>query len=183
METIVWSDARQELKNFVYRRVKDKALAEDIVHDVFLKVHTRIGQLKDNERLLGWIYQITRNTITDHFRDKTKVINVKDIDWESDHQNYNDCVAHCLQEVLSTLPEKYREALRLTEMEFLSQTELAERLSISYSGAKSRVQRARQMLRDKMNEQFVIKADAYGNVIVCENREPCHCPQPTSEIK
>ncbi len=177
IEGIIWSKTQYELKSFVYRRVKDKALADDIVQDVFLKVHTKLGQLKDTEKITGWIYQITRNAITDHFRSKSKIISAMDLDWESDHQRLNDCVSTCLQEMLLTLPEKYREALELTELKNLSQTELAQRLDISYSGAKSRVQRARQMLKEKMDESYRIKMDSYGNVIVCENRVPCNCNQ------
>jgi RNA polymerase sigma-70 factor (ECF subfamily) len=174
-EVIIWTKTQQELKNFVYKKVRDKALADDIVQDVFIKVHTKLGQLKDSEKVSGWIYQITRNTITDYYRSKSKNISSHDLDWDSDHQMLNECVSGCLQEMLLTLPEKYREAIALTEIENLSQTHLAERLNISYSGAKSRVQRARQMLREKMEEQYNIKMDAYGNVIVCENREPCNC--------
>lgn len=181
METIIWNKTRQELKNFVYRKVKDNALAEDIVQDVFLKVYTRFDQLKDTEKLHSWIYQITRNTITDHFRNQSKLINAQDLDWDNDHSSFNDCVSSCLGEMLSTLPEKYREAIELTELKNLSQTDLAGKLNISYSGAKSRVQRARQMLKEKMEEQYRIKVDAYGNVIVCEYRTPCHCNKTFQE--
>lgn len=176
-EVIIWTKTQHVLKSFVYRKVRDKALAEDIVQDVFLKVHAKLGQLKDTEKVSGWIYQITRNTITDYYRNKSKGISFQDLNWDSDHQVLNACVSNCLQEMLVTLPEKYREAIALTELENLSQTHLAERLNISYSGAKSRVQRARQMLKDKMEQQYNIKMDAYGNVIVCENRVPCNCNQ------
>jgi len=172
-----WTKTQQELKNFVYRKVRDKALADDIVQDVFLKVHAKLAQLKDTEKVSGWIYQITRNTITDYYRNKSKNFSPQDLDWESDHHRLNDCVSTCLQEMLLTLPEKYREALELTELRNLSQTDLALKLNISYSGAKSRVQRARQMLKEKMDENYRIKMDSYGNVIVCENRAPCNCNQ------
>ncbi len=174
-ETAFYIKTQHELKTFVYRKVKDKALAEDIVQDVFLKVHAKLGQLKDNEKVSGWIYQITRNTITDYYRSKSKSLSSQDLDWDSDHQTLNDCVSGCLHEMLLTLPEKYREALELTELKNLSQTDLALKLNISYSGAKSRVQRARQMLKEKMDESYRIKMDSYGNVMVCENRLPCNC--------
>jgi RNA polymerase sigma-70 factor (ECF subfamily) len=79
--------------------------------------------------------------------------------------------------MLVTLPEKYREALELTELKNMSQLQLAEALHISYSGAKSRVQRARQLLKEKMDKLYVIKMDAYGNVVVCENKVPCKCSE------
>lgn len=182
MDTITWSRTQKELKSFVYRKVKNTAVAEDIVQDVLVKVHTKLGQLKDSEKLTGWIYQITRNAITDYFRGKSKTIELKDLDWESDMQELNHCVASCLGDMLVTLPEKYREALELTEIGSLSQAELADRLNISYSGAKSRVQRARQMLKEKMDEAYLIKTDTYGNVIVCENRVPCNCPSPEQDF-
>jgi RNA polymerase sigma-70 factor (ECF subfamily) len=166
---------RLRLKSFIYQRVRDKAVADDIVQDVFVKVHNKLGQLKDTEKIMGWLYQITRNAITDHFRVKSKAAEPWDLDWEGEPKLLNDCVSSCLGEMLLTLPEKYKLALEMAEMEDLSQTELAERMQISYSGAKSRVQRARKMLRQKMDEAYVIKTDSYGNVTVCESRVPCHC--------
>lgn len=124
----------KELKNFVYKRVKDKALAEDIVHEVFLKAQKNSSQLKDTEKLSAWIYQITRNMIIDHHRKNSKVIVWKDLNWDSDEPNYNECAANCLQNLLPSLPEKYRIPLQLTDLENLSQIELAQRLGLSYSG-------------------------------------------------
>ncbi|HTJ48595.1 MAG TPA: RNA polymerase sigma factor SigZ [Cyclobacteriaceae bacterium] len=168
-----WSFFQNELQGFVFKRVKDKALAEDIVHDVFLKVQGKMSQLKESEKITSWIYQITKNTIIDHFRHKSKSIQASDLNWDDDAPNFNECVANCLNGLLPTLPQKYREALQLTELENLSQLELADRLGISYSGAKSRVQRARKILKDKMDELLIVKTDSYGNVIVCEDRGSC----------
>lgn len=164
---------QQELKGFVYRRVRDRALTEDIVHDVFIKVQTRIGQLHEQQKLTSWIYQITQNTIVDHFRKASRNVHADDLDWENDVPNFNECVTRCLQDMMSTLPDKYREAIQLADVEGLPQLELAKRLGISYSGAKSRVQRARQMLKEKMDETLIVKTDSYGNVIVCEDRGSC----------
>ena len=83
MNTLNWDSVQKELKGFVYKRVRDKTVTEDIVHDVFLKVQTRIHQVKESDKLFGWIYQITRNTITDHYRKKSRTIEPKEIDWES----------------------------------------------------------------------------------------------------
>jgi RNA polymerase sigma-70 factor (ECF subfamily) len=176
-EISIWNQTQDKLKSFVFRYTKDRALADDIIQDVFLKVHSKLGQLKESDKLIGWIFQITRNTITDYFRNKGKVISVKDIDWDVENNSLNDCVVTCLQDMMTTLPEKYRSALELTELKNLSQLELAKELNISYSGAKSRVQRARQMLKEKMDTAYNIKFDSYGNVIVCDDKGPCSCHQ------
>jgi RNA polymerase sigma-70 factor, ECF subfamily len=176
METAMlkaWTTLQADLKSFIYKKVKDKATSEDIVQDVFLKVQTHSGQLKDSEKITSWIYTIARNAVVDHYRKSTKTINPADVDWESDRNELNECVATCLKMFLNTLPEKYRQALTLTDIENLTQLELSERFNISHSAARSRVQRGRKMLMDKVNELYLIKTDSYGNVIVCEDRAPC----------
>lgn len=161
--------------NFVLRYTQDRPLAEDIVQDVFLKVHDKLPQLKQSDKISSWIFRIARNAITDHFRRKSRTISAMDLDWGPDVVTLNDCVTSCLGEMLKTLPEKYRRALELAELEGMSQLELAERLAISYSGAKSRVQRARRILKEKMDAAYRIQFDRYGNAIACENKLPCGC--------
>jgi RNA polymerase sigma-70 factor, ECF subfamily len=168
-----WNNVQSELKGFVYKRVKDKALTEDIVHDVFLKVQAKIHQVKESDKLFGWIYQITRNTITDHFRKNSKSINPKDIDWESSPPNFNECVTNAINELIPTLPDKYRIPLEMTEFQNMSQLEVAEKLNLTYTTAKARVQRARKMLKEKMDAILTIKTDGYGNVILCKDRGFC----------
>lgn len=169
-----WELFQHELKGFVYKRVKDKSVTEDIVHDVFLKVQSKMEQLRDREKTTGWIYQITRNAIADHFRKKAKEnINPKDLDWENNPGNFNDCVSRCLNELLPTLPDKYRIPLEMTELENISQIEVAARLGLTYTAAKARIQRARRMLKDRIDEVLIVKTDCYGNVILCRDRTPC----------
>ena len=176
MTELNWNSVQSELKGFVFKRVKDKALTEDIVHDVFLKVQGKIQQLKESEKVFGWIYQITRNTIIDHYRKNTKQLNAHDLDWESATPNFNECVSSTIAELIPTLPDKYRIPLEMTELQNLSQLEVAEKLNLNYATAKARVQRARKMLKDKIDEALIVKTDGYGNVILCKNRTPC-CQQ------
>lgn len=176
-----WTEMSIELRDFVYRKVKDRDVANDIVQDVFLKVQSKINQLKDTDKLTGWIFQITRHAITDYFRSKAKTFDTAELQWESDAQELNECVAICLNKLVDTLPQKYRDAVVLAEVENLSQTVLAERLGISYSGAKSRVQRGRQMLKEKLHDLYKIETDSYGNIIVCEDKVPCGCNHTDSE--
>jgi RNA polymerase sigma-70 factor (ECF subfamily) len=167
---------QKELLGYVTKIVKDKSVAEDIVHDVFLKVRAKADQVRDSDKMIGWIYRVTKNTIIDHFRFQSRIVNAADLDWDDDKKDLNQCVERCLVEKLATLPDKYREALELSEVQGLSQLDLAKKLNISYSGAKSRVQRARQMLKEMMEREYHVKLDNYGNVIRCENRVPCNCP-------
>jgi RNA polymerase sigma-70 factor (ECF subfamily) len=168
-----WDKVQRELKGFVYRNVRDKALTEDIVHDVFIKVQSKIHQVRDSDKVFGWIYQVTRNTITDHYRKHSQRINLSDLDWEPSPANYNDCVTEAIIELINALPEKYRIPLEMTELQRLPQMLVAGKLNLTYTTAKSRVQRARQLLKKKMEEILLVKTDGYGNVILCQDRGHC----------
>jgi RNA polymerase sigma-70 factor (ECF subfamily) len=74
-------------------------------------------------------------------------------------------IAPAVREFVGQLPEPYREALVLTEYEGLSQQELAERAGISLPGAKSRVQRARAMLKKLLQQCCHFEFDRYGTLM------------------
>jgi RNA polymerase sigma-70 factor (ECF subfamily) len=173
--SITWDSLFSELLHFVQAKVKDRPTAEDIVQEVFIKIHTKAGQVKEADKVTGWIYQITRNAVSDYFRKASKNIEPINIDWDSSYHEFNECVAYCLKALMNTLDDKYRIVLQLAEIENKPQYEVAERLNITYSGARSRIQRARKMLKEKLDELYYIKTDSYGNVISCEDKVPCCC--------
>ena len=171
----IWERLHQELFNFVLKKVRDRPTAEDIVQDVFIKVHTHVSQLKEGDKIIAWIYRIARNAVADHFRNNAKQLKPAEADWDNGYHELNECVAPCLRILMERLPSEYRIPLELVELECLSQYDVATRLGISYSGARSRIQRARRMLKEKLDELYLIRTDPYGNVIVCEDRGPCCC--------
>jgi len=173
-EVRTWKQIQTPLYQFVFKKVKDKDLANDLMQDVFLKVQGRVNQLRDDSKITSWIYQITRNAILDYFKAREKEQNLSVV-WENENQELNECVADCLNKLVDTLPEKYKQAVRMADLEDQSQTELATQLGISYSGLKSRVQRGREMLREKLLALYHVETDSYGNVLVCENKVACQC--------
>lgn len=163
-----WTTFHIPLLQFVRRRVSDEASAEDIVQDVFLKVHTHIDTLSDSSKLQSWLYQLTRNAVIDHYRRTRLTVAVSDEIPAFVQEDENDAVARLTPAVtamVAELPDIYREALRLTEYEGLTQKELAERLGISVSGSKSRVQRARQMLRQMLLDCCHFELDRRNAII------------------
>lgn len=156
------------LKQFILKRVHDEAAAEDILQDVFLKIHTGIDSLKDESKVESWIYQIARNAIIDFYRNKRTTLpndQMPDIPDEIEELTAAERLTPSVREFVEQLPEPYREALKLVEYEGISQKELAERIGISFSGAKSRVQRARAMLRDLLMQCCHFEFDQYGTII------------------
>lgn len=171
-----WQEHRAKLYRFVLKRVQDEALAEDIVHDVLMKAHTRQETLRDARKLQSWLYQITRNTIIDHYRSQKPLEPMPDElireHSEEDGRAQRE-LARCLVPLLNELPELYRRALTLAEFEGLAQREVASRLGLSLSGAKSRVQRARRMLYEVLLECCRVERDRRGGILDYEPRNGC----------
>src|SRR5947209_11643577 len=66
----VWKEFHPKLKQFVLKHIPNEQSSEDILQNVFLKIHTRIDTLRDEEKLQSWIYQIARNAIADYYREQ-----------------------------------------------------------------------------------------------------------------
>ena len=73
--------------------------------------------------------------------------------------------------MMQNLPDKYRQALVLSELEDLPQKEVAKIQGLSLSGAKSRIQRGRKMLKDMLLECCQFEHDNRGNVVDCEAKD------------
>ena len=183
-EATAWQAHRDALYRFVLQRVSDEAAAEDIVQEVLVKAYTRQGTLKEPSKLRSWLYQITRNAIIDYFRSQRPSVALPDeLIHEATRDEDNRArreLARCLVPLLDELPEPYRQALRLAEFEGATQREVASRLGLSLSGAKSRVQRARKMLREVLLMCCRVELDRRGSVVDYVAREGCDgCPGPS----
>lgn len=167
--TPTWIRIQKDLGSFIFNKVKNRTIAEDLLHDVYLKAHARSNQLRDFDKINGWIYRIAQTTVADYYR--TRDSSFPFIEDVSPPGNFNECLSECLVSMIKTLPEKYREVLEWTEFENASQLEVSGRLQLSYAGARSRVQRARKMLRMRIESLYFIQTDRYGNITACENRK------------
>lgn len=163
-----WNTFHIQLKHFILKYIHDEVVAEDILQDVFLKIHIHILTLKDEKKLQSWLYQIARHTIYDHYRiqkDTVVLPDAFDIPEEPTQEDVEETLLPCIQDMVEQLPEPYREAIILTEYTGLSQKQLAEQQNLSLSGAKSRVQRGRAKLKQMLLECCHFVLDRRGNVI------------------
>ncbi|MBO8170822.1 MAG: RNA polymerase sigma factor SigZ [Bacillaceae bacterium] len=184
----IWEAYRNSLRQFIHTRISNEHEADDILQEVFIKIHHYLPGLKDEEKLIAWIYQITRHTIVDYYRKRDKR-KEDPVDISQDHtvfkkcdqvddDNLNAIVAGWLRELMQQLPEIYREALILTEFKNLTQKEMANKLGISISGAKSRVQRARKKLKQLLLDCCHLEMDLLGNVLDYHiNKGNCSCQE------
>lgn len=178
LETI-WNEFAERLGAFIRARVNDPAAADDIRQDVFVRIQKRLGSVRDLSKLESWIYHIARNAIIDHYRARRETVDVPEslpAEPAGDDAEVAGLKAS-FRRMIHDLPEPYRQAIVLTELDGVPQTELARRLGISVSGVKSRVQRGRAMLKRKLHECCAFEFDRRGRVIECEPRRRSHCPE------
>ncbi len=172
----IWSDFHKELEKFVYNRVKDNDVTNDILQEVFIKIYQNLNKLQDDTKINSWIYQITRNAIIDYFRKQQSFTDIKEIDIKEPdlEKNENDELQKCIVPFIEQLPQKYKEAIIETELKGVSQKELSNILNISYSATKSRVQRAREKLKILFSDCCIIQNDNYGNVVEYKEKKTCN---------
>src|SRR5260370_14445930 len=137
----IWEEFHPRIRQFILKRIPDEHNAEDILQEVFLKIHTRIDTLRDEEKLQSWMYQIARNVIADYYRQHKATVALSEALLLPEEPVVDDDVVKDLlpgvRRMVDSLPDEYRQSLLLTEYEGLTQQELAERLGLSLSGAKS----------------------------------------------
>jgi RNA polymerase sigma-70 factor (ECF subfamily) len=171
-----WAEFRDGLRGFLLRRVGDPDVADDLLQEVFIKVHTQLATLRDPGRLQPWMYRVARNAVADHFRARRDAAPLSDALPAPERER--DAVAElapCIRALVKRLPAPDREALELTDLGDLSQIELARRLGISPSGAKSRVQRARSRLKEAVLACCKVYLDAAGGVADYVPGPSCQC--------
>ncbi|WP_299256379.1 sigma-70 family RNA polymerase sigma factor [uncultured Aquimarina sp.] len=168
----IWIDLSEELYKFILGKVKDEQISKDIHQEVFLKIQTKIHQLKHTSKLTSWVYQITRNSIIDYFRKvKDNNISIHDLDIpETDANNFSySNLTSCINQKIENLSTQHKEAIILTSFKNYSQKELAEYLKISYSGTKSRVQKAKEILKENILDCPNVESDKTGKLLDFEN--------------
>jgi RNA polymerase sigma-70 factor, ECF subfamily len=166
----IWDESRNRLKGFIAKRINNEADAEDILQNVFFKIHQNVAGLKDPDKLYSWVFQMTRNAITDFYREQKIAVDfseeaLHEIAVEQPDRDVEEEVLRWLEQMVEELPGKYREALLLTDIKGLTQKELSEKLDISLSGAKSRVQRAREKLRETVLDCCRLEFNRAGRIV------------------
>lgn len=166
----VWQEMRQPLQRYLARRVQHVQDREDVLQNIFCKIHDNIDRLQDETKIQAWVFQITRNALIDFYRTQRPVVSLAEIPGEiavpaETEPELAAEVADCIKVIVANMPEKYRSAIELTEFAETSQAELARQTGLSLSGAKSRVQRGRSKLKKILLDCCKVELDSYGNIL------------------
>ena len=77
----IWKLHADDIKYFILSKVKDEVIADDLLQETFIKVHTKLNTLKDEDKLKSWLFSIARYTVLDYFRSKKLVYETTDEDF------------------------------------------------------------------------------------------------------
>ncbi len=162
-----------KLRNFIRRRVPDDATADDVTQETLLKVFRARASVPDTQRLEAWVYRIARNNLADYYRRRRPTEEIPEnaaAEPPDEDVAFRSAVVASMRRFLETMPEEYREPVRLAELEGLPLAKVALRLGLSLTAVKTRVRRGRIMLRKKLQDCCRFEFDKMGRVIDWERR-------------
>ena len=149
------------LLNFVYRTIGDREKAEDLVQEVFIRVHRHLHRFDRSKKFSTWIYTIASNlaknelrnrsrnplvlfqTLTKNFQDEDRPLQFEDSSMRPDDMYRKRHLREIVEESVAKLPEHHRNVFILRELEGKSYEEIAEITECNLGTVKSRLNRAR----------------------------------------
>ncbi len=160
---------------YVKKRINNHLDAEDLTQEVFYK----LSKSKNNkvENIKSWLYTIAKNTITDYYRKKKYISEDFDnIALKNETELDNDSsveLSNCVIPFVNQLPDEYKAIMTLSELEGISQKEIAEKLDLNYITVRSKVQRGRKKLKDLFTDCCNIIQGGKGSILNFEKNKGC----------
>jgi RNA polymerase sigma-70 factor (ECF subfamily) len=170
----LWDAYGDRLRGFIRKRVANEADADDVLQEVFKRIHTGLEALAFPEQREAWVFQIARRAVVDRFRARFPVAASEEPAAAPAARDVSAEIASWLPSIVNSLPAADREILSLVDLEGTLQQAAADRLGLSLTGAKSRVQRARKHLQEALLGCCDVETDARGNAIDYTPRR-CSC--------
>ena len=168
------------LQRYLERMVGDRATADDLLQETLLRIARGLPGFEGRSSVKTWAFTIATRIATDHFRrsdarifvvemDEAGELPAGDVDGED--RIVIDEMNSCVREVIDGLPEDYRAALILHDLQGLTAAATAEACGCSLATAKIRIHRARARLRKALGQECVFYRDE-ENVLRCDRKGP-----------
>lgn len=151
-----------DILHLVYTYVKNRTIAEDLAQEIFIKCYEKLNQFNQRSTIKTWLYRIASNHCKDylrswHYRKITLSNKVFDHIPSKSKQVEEEVIKHSeensLTNAVMNLPLKYREVVFLHYYEELSLNEISKITSVNINTLKTRLKRAKELLKDKMIEE------------------------------
>ena len=153
--TLLFERYHKRIFNFLARMTSDRALAEDLTQNVFLRIIKYRNSYREGLKFQSWIYQVARNVFSDHYQaHKNKFSDFVDVEKVSDHMADHaeseemDEKEKLLHRSMAKLTEEQRELLVLTRFQHMKYEEVATIMDTTVANIKVKVHRAIIKLRE-----------------------------------
>ncbi len=152
-----------KLFNLIYRMIGTKEEAEDILQETFLRVYRERNSFDFNYQLSTWIYTIALNLTKNELKRKKRfkffgiellLKNPGQNQISDNFDSFKGEFQYFLEKAMASLPDKYKKAFLLRDINQLSYEEISNVLEIPLGTVKSRVNRARRILRKKLKPKM-----------------------------
>ena len=156
---------RQAFLGYLARRVGDRALAEDILQDAFVKVAARPDQLPGDEGVVPWFYRTLRNAAIDRLRrqgaaDRAVEAFARELQTHAEPEPEMAAeICACVTRLAATLKPEYEDALQAIDVQDTPVKAFAEQRGLSPSNAGVRVFRAREALKQRVMQSCGVCAE------------------------
>jgi RNA polymerase sigma-70 factor (ECF subfamily) len=164
------------LLRYLQRLVGDRSTADDLLQDTLLKIARALPGFEGRSSIKTWAFTIATRVATDHLRrpqSRARMVDIDEtthlFDAESDQKLVIDEMSSCMREVIDSLPEDYRTALVLHDLEGQTAAQVAEIVGCSLAAAKIRIHRSRQRLKQALEKECRFYRDA-ENVFRCDRK-------------
>jgi len=164
--------------SYLRRYCGDDQLAQDLTQETLLRVARALPEFNGQSSLKTWAFSIANRVASDHYRQSARSLSAVSFDDdmefvddapEMEQRMIIDEMNACVREVIDTLPETYRVALILRDLEGLSVAEVAEISACSIPTAKIRIHRARKRLEEALGRTCEFYSDA-DDILRCDRK-------------
>ena len=159
-----WLTYSDGLKNYIAKRIKDKRLAEDVLHDVYIKIfcyckrYDFCCEKAVVKNLRSWVFQVCHNTLVDYQKKNAKYFYPNNFAEDFSIESPDLFVEKRLpvEHFIKTLPAMYSDVLMYDIVFSMKQSDIAEKMGLTLSATKSRIQRGKQMLCDRQKRSIEV---------------------------
>lgn len=170
----VWDLYAEDVKRFIFSKVKNDAVTDDLLQEIFIKIHTKLETLEDDAKLKSWVFTIARHLVMDYFRTQHPINAETQNDSPTEPLPAEHTKEDCLHCIIKSLPKKYRDPLILSDIQGLRQAKISERLKLPLPTVKSQIQRGRKLIAQGFVECCDFKINDQG-FLVGELKERGDC--------
>lgn len=169
----LWKNYKDAMQAYVLKKTKDPELTKDLTHDILLKIHKSCCSKNEIQNVRSWLFQITYNTMIDHFNIQKKIKQSKVSNPEPVMDDIYQELAEFIEPLINLLPEKYGIPLRMSDIEGIKQQDIADKLQQSLTATKSQIQRGRKLLKVEIHSCFHIKESKTAGLFDFDVKESC----------